>query len=175
MSGCKKCISRRNFLSLAAASTAWVLTDDAKGAVIEGNSSSFADNKAAKPLPGGITPQRFEEANRRAAEIVAKLTLPEKISQLGCYAPAIERVGLPTFNYYANEALHGLNHNGPVTCFPLPLALGCTWNRALVQQVFNVVSDETWGMAQEKRDGPGNVLTGDHQHGSARSTLGPCW
>lgn len=151
VSGCKKCISRRHFLSLAAASTAWVLTDDAKGAVIDGNSASLADDKAAKPLPGGITPRRFEEAKRRAAEIVAKLTLNEKISQLGCYAPEIERVGLPTFNYYANEALHGLNHNGPVTCFPLPLALGCTWNRALVQQVFNVVSDETW--AWHKKSG----------------------
>ena len=151
VSGCKKCLSRRNFLLLAAASTAWVLTDDAHGALLHDNSSPSAAHQAAKPLPGGITPQRFEEAKRHAAEIVAKLTLPEKISQLGCYAPAIERVGLPIFNYYANEALHGLNHSGPVTCFPLPLALGCTWNRALVQQVFNVVSDETW--AWHKRSG----------------------
>ncbi len=145
------CVSRRQFLSLAAASTAWVLTDDAKGTVIQETPPSIAADEAAKPLPGGITPQRFAEAKRRAAEIAARLTLPEKISQLGCYAPAIERVGLPTFNYYANEALHGLNHNGPVTCFPLPLALGCTWNRALVQQVFNVVSDETW--AWHKKSG----------------------
>jgi beta-glucosidase len=135
----------------AAASTAWVLSDDAMGAVTRGVPSPGAAGEAVKPLPGRITPQRFEEAKRRAAEIVAKLTLPEKISQLGCYAPAIERVGLPTFNYYANEALHGLNHNGPVTCFPLPLALGCTWNRELVQQVFNVVSNETW--AWHKKSG----------------------
>ncbi len=38
-----------------------------------------------------------------------------------------------------------------MTCFPLPLALGCTWNRALVQQVFNVVSDEAW--AWHKKSG----------------------
>jgi len=151
VSGCKKCISRRSFLSLAAASTAWVLTDDAKGAVIEQAPSPRVAVEIRRSFPGGITPQRFEEAQRSAAEIVAKLTLPEKISQLGCYAPAIERLGLPIFNYYANEALHGLNHNGPVTCFPLPLALGCTWNRALVQQVYNVVSDETW--AWHKKSG----------------------
>jgi beta-glucosidase len=142
--GCKKCISRRNFLSLAAASTAWVLAEDAHGAVIEGALSPIAANEENKTLPGGITPQRFDEAQRRAAEIVAKLTLAEKISQLGCYAPAIGRLGLPIFNYYANEALHGLNHSGPVTCFPLPLALGCTWNRSLIEQAFGVVSDETW-------------------------------
>jgi beta-glucosidase len=148
---CKKCISRRSFLSLAAASTAWVLTEDAHGAVTEGAPSSVAAGEDIRPLPGGITPQRFEEAKRHAAEIVGQLTLAEKISQLGCYAPAIERLRLPIFNYYANEALHGLNHSGPVTCFPLPLALGCTWNRALIQQVFGVVSDETW--AWHKKSG----------------------
>jgi beta-glucosidase len=150
-SGCKKCISRRRFFSLAAATTAWVLTEDAHGAVTEVEPSPVAAGDAVKPLPGGITPERFEEARQRATEIVAKLTLPEKISQLGCYAPAIERVGLPIFNYYANEALHGLNGRGPVTCFPLPLALGCTWNRSLVRQVFDVTSDETW--AWHKKNG----------------------
>jgi len=150
--GCKKCISRRNFLSLAAAAgTAWVLTDDARGAVIEGASAPIATGEEAQPVPGGITPQRLEEAKRRAAEIVAKLTLPEKISQLGCFAPGVERLGLPTFNYYANEALHGLNGRGPVTCFPLPLALGCTWNRSLIFEVFGVVSDEAW--AWHKKNG----------------------
>ena len=136
---------------MAAASTAWVLAEDARGAAIPEVPSPIGADNAARPLPAGISAQKFEEAQRRAAEIVAKLTLPEKISQLGCYAPEIERVGLPAFNYYANEALHGLNHNGPVTCFPLPLALGCTWNRDLVEKVFSVVSDETW--AWHKKSG----------------------
>ncbi len=91
---------------------AFVLTDDARSAVVEGLSAGAATKEEERPFPGGITPQRFEEAQRHAAGLVAKLTLLEKISQLGCYAPAIERVGLPAFNYYANEALHGLNHNG---------------------------------------------------------------
>ena len=150
--GCKKCISRRNFLSLAAtASTAWVLTEDAHGAAIEETPAPNAAVEEYPPLPGGITQQRFEEAKQCATDIVSKLTLAEKISQLGCFAPAIERLGLPAFNYYANEALHGLNGRGPVTCFPLPLALGCTWNRSLIHQVFNVVSDEAW--AWHKKSG----------------------
>ena len=152
--GCKKCITRRNFLSLtAAAGTAWVLTEgeDAHGAVINVVLAPLAVGEETHPLPGGITPQRFEVAKRLAAEIVAKLPFTEKISQLGCYAPGIDRVGLPTFNYYANEALHGLNGRGPVTCFPIPLALGCTWNRSLIHRVFSVVSDEAW--AWHKKNG----------------------
>ncbi len=135
----------------AAASTAWVIAEDAQGAMTEEIPARGGVAEESKPLPGGITRQRFEEAKRQAAEIVSKLTLPEKISQLGCYAPGIERLHLPTFNYLANEALHGLNGRGPVTCFPLPLALGCTWNRSLIRQVFNVVSDEAW--AWHKRNG----------------------
>ncbi len=144
-------VSRRKFLSIAVAGAAWIMTEDVHGEAIDQSSLHTEIAKADPILPGGITPERFEEANKHAAEIVAKLTLPEKISQLGCYAPAIERVGLPAFNYYANEALHGLNNRGPVTCFPLPLALGCTWNRTLVEQVFSAISDETW--AWHKKNG----------------------
>jgi beta-glucosidase len=138
-------------LSLAAASAAWVLTEEARGATLEGAHLPIAPNEEIAPSEGGITPERLEEAKRSAAEIVAKLTLSEKISQLGCYAPAVERLGLPSFNYYANEALHGQVHYGPVTSFPLPMALGCTWNRSLVRQVYDIVSDETW--AWHKKSG----------------------
>ncbi len=145
------CLSRRKFLSIAVAGAAWILTEDVRGETINQGALHVEAGKADPVLPGGITPERFEEARKHAAGIVAKLTLPEKISQLGCYAPAIERLGLPAFNYYANEALHGLNNSGPVTCFPLPLALGCTWNRSLVEQIFSAVSDETW--AWHKKNG----------------------
>lgn len=145
------CLSRRKFFSLAAAGAAWVLTNEARGEAIQTTVADAASEDTQQCLPGNIARERFDEAKQQAQEIVAKLTLKEKISQLGCYAPAVDRVGLKTFNYYANEALHGLNNNGPVTCFPLPLALGCTWNRELVRQVFSVVSDEVW--AWHKKNG----------------------
>jgi beta-glucosidase len=47
--------------------------------------------------------------------------------------------------------LHGLIHAGPITSFPLPLALGCSWNRSLVHRIFSAVSDEIW--AWHKKDG----------------------
>lgn len=100
---------------------------------------------------GGITLPRFEAARRQAAALVARMTLTEKISQFGVNAPAIPRLGLPAFNYYDSEALHGLIHVGPVTVFPMPLALGCTWNRGLMRRVFTAVSDEIW--AWHKKSG----------------------
>jgi beta-glucosidase len=145
------CVSRRKFLSFAAAGAAWVVAEEARGETIGLAPWQASSEDTQGVLPGNITQERFNEAKRQAGEIVAKLTLKEKASQLGCYAPAIERLGLRSFNYYANEALHGLNNTGPVTCFPLPLALGCTWNRTLVQQIFSVVSDEIW--AWHKKNG----------------------
>lgn len=105
---------------------------------------------------GGISAEHFEAARARAAKIVAKMTLQEKISQFGVRVPAIPRLELPAFEYYANEALHGLMHIGPVTAFPQPLALGSSWNRSLIHRVFEAVSDEIW--AWHKKSGQGLAM-----------------
>ncbi len=95
------------------------------------------------PAPrNGISAQAYHKAWNRAAAWVAKMTLDEKISQTGNRAPAIERIGLPAYQYYAGEALHGLRRLPPVTLFPTPTALGCTWNRGLLRRVFQAVSSE---------------------------------
>jgi len=144
-------LGRRDFLAWAATGAASVVTGwpDSPGGsatlpVIPGGETRSLGS-------GGITTENFEIARKRAAEMVAKLTLQEKISQFGHDAPPIPRVGLPAFKYYGSEALHGLIHDGPITSFPLPLALGCSWNRSLVERVFTAVSDEIW--AWHKKDG----------------------
>ncbi len=111
-------LRRRDFLALAAASAASVVAawPESKGEgatlpVMPGGETQAVDT-------GGIATEHFENARKRATEIVAKLTLQEKISQFGHDAPAIPRVGLPAFNYYGSEALHGLIHGGPITSFP---------------------------------------------------------
>lgn len=115
---------------------------------------SSADASTSALLDTGpIAMEHFEAARGRAADIAAKMTLEEKISQFGNRVPAIPRLSLPAFNYYAGEALHGLEHEGPVTSFPLPLALGCSWNPSLVHRVFTAVSDEIW--AWHKKQGQG--------------------
>ncbi|EQD73742.1 beta-glucosidase, partial [mine drainage metagenome] len=99
---------------------------------------------------GPIARDAFEAARGRAAEIVGKLTLAEKISQFGTRVPAIPRLNLPAFNFYSGEALHGLMYKGEVTSFPLPLAMGCSWNPELVHRVFTAVSDEAWAWHKVK-------------------------
>jgi len=137
-------LGRRDFLALATAGAASVMTGWPASL---GGSETLLAMAGEEPRPldtGGIAVEYFENARKRATEMVARLTLQEKISQFGHDAPAVPRVGLPAFNYYGSEALHGLIHDGPITSFPLPLAMGCSWNRSLVERVFNAVSDEIW-------------------------------
>jgi len=77
----------------------------------------------------------------RIDDLVARLTLPEKINQLLHENNAVERLGVPAYNWW-NEACHGVGRNGRATVFPQVIGLGATWNRVLVQQVAGVISDE---------------------------------
>lgn len=85
----------------------------------------------------------FEE---RAADLVSRMTLEEKISQLGNRAAPIPHLGVPRYNYW-NEASHGYfgpfqHHWLDVTSFPVCLAMSQSWDAALVKEVANVISDE---------------------------------
>ena len=150
-----KSINRRRFLALGFVGTAAATADWPKN-------SGRGEPLPAKPAreaqsldTGGIAPEYFEKARERAAAVVTKLTLAEKISQLGSSVPAVPRVGLPPFKF-SGEALHGRVQTGPVTSFPLPLALGCSWNRSLMHRVFTAVSDEIW--AWHKKTGESQVM-----------------
>jgi beta-glucosidase len=155
-------VTRREFLTVAGygaaiAVTGWSLTDRAEAASFLPLSASDVDTTATTTLDTGpIAMEYFEAARQRAAGIVAKMTLAEKISQFGNQVPAIPRLNLPAFNYYASEALHGLIHPGPVTSFPLPLAMGCSWNPELMHRVYTAVSDEIW--AWHKKNGQGLAM-----------------
>jgi beta-glucosidase len=69
------------------------------------------------------------------------MTLDEKIAQLGSNAPAIERLGVPQYNWW-NEALHGVGRAGLATVFPQAIGLASTWNPDLIQQMAETISDE---------------------------------
>jgi len=77
----------------------------------------------------------------RVDDLVSRLRLPEKIGQLLHENAAIERLGVPAYNWW-NEACHGVGRNGRATVFPQVIGLGATWNRALVHAVARVISDE---------------------------------
>ena len=57
----------------------------------------------------------------RVADLISRLTLDEKVGQLWYTAPAIERLGIPAYNWW-NEALHGVGRNGRATSFRRPSA-----------------------------------------------------
>ena len=142
-------VNRRSFLTLAGFAAAIAVSGGPLTGRAEAGQAAApagaARGSAADALDmGPVSPEAFAAARERAAAIVAKLTLAEKISQFGTRVPGIPRLNLPAFNFYAGEALHGLMYRGEVTSFPLPLAMGCSWNPELVHRVFGAVSDEAW-------------------------------
>ncbi|HUL53352.1 MAG TPA: glycoside hydrolase family 3 C-terminal domain-containing protein [Opitutaceae bacterium] len=77
----------------------------------------------------------------RIDDLVARLTLLEKVSQLLHDSSAIPRLGVPAYNWWS-EACHGVGRNGRATVFPQVIGLGATWNRALVQRVASTIAEE---------------------------------
>lgn len=122
-------VSRREFLvTLSASAAALALMPRA-----------WAD--AATETAHGISDSAFDEAKKRAAALVDRMTLEEVAGQLVNRSKALPALQLPRYNYWS-EGLHGVNVNGPITSFPQPIALGCSWNEDLVHRVYTAVSDE---------------------------------
>jgi beta-glucosidase len=74
-----------------------------------------------------------EEARNRAKELVAKMTVEEKASQLRYDAPAIDRLGIPAYNWW-NEALHGVARAGTATMFPQAIGLAAAFDEELMKE-----------------------------------------
>ena len=78
---------------------------------------------------------------RRVDDLVSRMTLDEKISQLMSASPAVERLGVPAYNWW-NEALHGVARAGRATVFPEAIGLAATWDQKLMLRVSTAISDE---------------------------------
>ena len=77
----------------------------------------------------------------RVKDLVGKMTLEEKISQMSYGAAAIERLGVPEYNWW-NECLHGVGRAGIATVFPQAIGIAATWNTDLIRRVATAISDE---------------------------------
>ena len=78
----------------------------------------------------------------RVQDLIERLTLKEKLLLLIETSPANERLGIPKYNY-GNEALHGVIRPGTFTVFPQAIALGATFDDALIEEIADAISDES--------------------------------
>ena len=82
-----------------------------------------------------------ERARQLAEELVGRMTAEEKAGQLRFDAPAIERLGIPEYNWW-NEGLHGLARGGTATSFPQAIGMAAMFDEELLEKAASVVSDE---------------------------------
>jgi beta-glucosidase len=88
----------------------------------------------------------FQDPNlsseKRAKDLISRLTLEEKAALMCDQSDAIPRLGIKQFNWWS-EALHGLANNNNVTVFPEPIGMAASFNDELVYRIFTATSDET--------------------------------
>ena len=116
--------------------------------------ASFAQNKPPAYLDPSLP------AAVRAHDLVNRMTLDEKASQLEDWAVAIPRLGVPDYQTWS-EALHGVARAGYATVFPQAIGMAATWDTSMVQQMGDVIGTE--GRAkynQAQREGNHRIFYG---------------
>ena len=81
---------------------------------------------------------RFE---KKAKELVSQMTAEEKCSQLKYDSPAIERLGIPAYNWW-NEGLHGVARAGTATMFPQAIGMAAAFDTEMMHRIGTAVSLE---------------------------------
>ncbi len=100
-----------------------------------------------RPSPAQNGSEKFlykdpsQPLEKRVDDLIAKMTLEEKVSQLGHTADAIPRLGVPEYNWW-NEGLHGVARAGIATVFPQAIGLAATFDDALIRQDATAISTE---------------------------------
>src|SRR5450432_3949900 len=91
----------------------------------------------------------------RVNDLLHQLTLQEKISLLGYNSKAVDRLGIPAYNWW-NEALHGVARAGRATVFPQAIGMAASFNDALLYEEAGIISTEArakynLSVAQDRR------------------------
>jgi beta-glucosidase len=95
----------------------------------------------AQSTEGHLWQDPNQPVEQRIEDLLSRMTVEEKCSQMVYNSPAIERLGIPAYNWWS-EALHGVARMGRATVFPMPIAMAATFDSALIQQVATAISDE---------------------------------
>lgn len=82
--------------------------------------------------------------NKQIATWLSQMTLEEKCSLTVYRSPAIERLGIPAYNWW-NEALHGVARAGVATVFPQAIGLAATFDEELLEEVASIIALEGRG------------------------------
>lgn len=91
--------------------------------------------------PLKLKEEKLHEYKTRAAELVSKMTLEQKIRQMLHSAPAIEELNIPSYNWW-NEALHGVARAGTATVFPQAIGLAASFDEDLLEEVATAIAVE---------------------------------
>ncbi|MFD1315695.1 glycoside hydrolase family 3 C-terminal domain-containing protein [Namhaeicola litoreus] len=79
--------------------------------------------------------------SERVDDLIDQMTIEEKIGQLSYNTPAIERLGVPEYNWW-NESLHGVARAGRATVFPQAIGLAATFDTKLIEEIGDAISTE---------------------------------
>ena len=77
----------------------------------------------------------------RAEDLADKMTFEEQVPQLSYGAPAVERLGVPAYNWW-NEGLHGVARSGTATMFPQAIGLAAMFDDKLLGKVAKIIATE---------------------------------
>ena len=122
------------------------------------SSRLLAQDTGAAPNPAYLDPAL--PIDRRVDDLVSRMTLEEKASQLVNQARAIPRLQVPAYDYWS-EGLHGVAAAGIATVFPQAIALSATWDTSLLQQVATVIGTEARAKHHEAvRQGRRDIFEG---------------
>jgi beta-D-xylosidase 4 len=125
-----------------------------------GQSGIFPDCESS-PLSSFPICNQSLPSRQRAADLISRMTLAEKITQMITTADAIPRLGLPKYEWWS-EALHGLAYSPGVffegdlsaaSSFPMPINLGATFNMGLVYRIASIISTEARAFNNEGQAG----------------------
>lgn len=81
------------------------------------------------------------DLDTRVEDLIGKLTLEEKVSQMLMNTPGIPRLNISPYDYW-NEALHGVGRSGKATVFPQAIGLAATFDKDLLYKIASTISDE---------------------------------
>ncbi|MCD7784916.1 MAG: glycoside hydrolase family 3 C-terminal domain-containing protein [Oscillospiraceae bacterium] len=89
-----------------------------------------------------IYKDKTKSPEERAKDLVSRLTVWEKCEQLKFGAPAVERLGIPAYNWWC-EGLHGTARAGVATMFPQAIGMAASFDEELLGDISEVISTET--------------------------------